>query len=67
MKIHYFPDTTVYDGEWHDDEKHGEGIFVDFSTGRTMKGVWLNDVLRCSTLMDCPRLLTEMSVVRKYL
>lgn len=41
---YYYPDGSVYKGEWKDGKHHGYGTY-EFSNGTIYEGEWQNNVL----------------------
>jgi len=41
---------NVYDGQWRDGLKHGEGVYVFKDKGQLMEGVWIGGELKLSTI-----------------
>lgn len=62
---------NIYDGQWSNGLKHGEGVYVFKDKGQYMDGVWVNGILKLSTIryIDKPEsmrtqyLMPEVSII----
>jgi len=54
FQIFYYTHLTangnVYDGQWKNGLKHGEGVYVFKDKGQLMEGVWVDGELKISTI-----------------
>lgn len=41
---YYYPDGSIYKGEWKDSKHHGKGVY-EFVNGTVYDGEWQNNVL----------------------
>jgi len=41
---------NVYDGQWRNGLRHGEGVYVFTDKGQLMEGVWIGGELKLSTV-----------------
>ncbi|KAE9537643.1 hypothetical protein AGLY_006666 [Aphis glycines] len=56
---------NIYDGQWSNGLKHGEGVYVFKDKGQFMEGVWVNGILKLSTIryIDEPESMRTQYVI----
>lgn len=52
---------NIYDGQWRNGVKHGEGIYVFKDKGQFMEGVWIDGVPKISII----KYLGDLDVVER--
>lgn len=51
-KLIFTVNGNRYEGSFSNGMKHGEGTFYHCQTGQAQKGIWVNDVCKCSMMQD---------------
>lgn len=64
MGAYFYPDGTVYKGEWFNNKKHGKGELIG-KDGIIYSGIWNNDVMDSSVPLNIqyPKSIPNVGVV----
>lgn len=47
-----YANGDMYEGQWSNDVKHGQGTFFYINKGRRFDGVWHNDTPKCGSYSE---------------